>query len=77
MTQRLKPTKKLALECANMLELSALEPHEDLDWQAVREILEKSLRGAARFVPVRPPDRLDLQDRRGARLVWRRWRRRA
>ena len=37
-TQRLKPTKKLALQVANMLELSALEPAEDLDWNAVREV---------------------------------------
>ena len=39
-TQRLKPTKRLALQVANMLELSALEPHEDLDWHAVREVTE-------------------------------------
>jgi hypothetical protein len=36
----LKPTKKLALQVANMLELSALEPDEDLDWHAVREVTE-------------------------------------
>jgi hypothetical protein len=39
-TQRLKPTKGLALEVANMLELSALDPDEDLDWHAVREVTE-------------------------------------
>jgi hypothetical protein len=37
-TQRLKPTKKLALHVADMLELGALEPDEDLDWHAVREV---------------------------------------
>ena len=40
MTQRLKPTKRLALQVANMLELGALEPDEDLDWHAVREVTE-------------------------------------
>jgi hypothetical protein len=30
-TQRLKPTKRLALQVANMLELGALEPDEDLE----------------------------------------------
>ena len=39
-TQRLKPTKRLALQVANMLELGALEPDEDLDWHAVREVTE-------------------------------------
>ena len=42
MTLRLKPTKKLALECANMLSRARSSPHEDLDWQAVREILGES-----------------------------------
>jgi hypothetical protein len=37
-----KPTKKLALQVANMLELSALEPGEDLDWNAVREIADSA-----------------------------------
>ena len=41
-TQQLKPTKKLALQVADMLTLSALEPHEDLDWHAVREVAEAS-----------------------------------
>ena len=40
LTQRLKPTKKLALQVANILELSALKPNEDLDWHAVREVTE-------------------------------------
>jgi hypothetical protein len=35
----MKPTKQLALEMANLLELSALAPNEDLDRQAVREIV--------------------------------------
>ena len=41
-TQQLKPTKKLAWQVADMLTLSALEPHEDLDWHAVREVAEAS-----------------------------------
>jgi hypothetical protein len=36
----MKPTKKLALQVAGMLELSALGPDEDLDWHAVREVTE-------------------------------------
>jgi hypothetical protein len=36
----MKLTKQLSLEFANLLELSALGPHEDLDRQAVREIAE-------------------------------------
>jgi hypothetical protein len=36
---RLKPTKKLALWAADMLYLSALAPHEDLDWSDVREVV--------------------------------------
>ena len=44
-TQRLKPTKRLALQVANMLELSALEPDEDLDWHAVREIAQSLFEG--------------------------------
>ena len=35
----MKPTKKLALEMANLLELSALAPHEDLEREDVREII--------------------------------------
>jgi hypothetical protein len=35
----MKPTKKLALEFADMLELSALEPGQDLDWNDVREVI--------------------------------------
>jgi hypothetical protein len=38
--QRLKPTKRLALQVANMLELGALAPDEDLDWHAVRDVTE-------------------------------------
>jgi hypothetical protein len=41
----MKLTKQLALEFANMLELSALGPHEDLDRQAVREIAESLYEG--------------------------------
>ena len=40
MKRSLKPTKTLALHVANMLDLSALEPDEDLDWHAVREVTE-------------------------------------
>ncbi len=40
MTQRLKPTKKLALEVANMLDLSALAPDKELAWNDVREVAE-------------------------------------
>ncbi len=39
-TRRLKPTKKLALQVADMLELGALEPGEDLDRGDVREVTE-------------------------------------
>jgi hypothetical protein len=39
-TQQLKPTKRLALQVTNMLELGALDPDEDLDWHAVREVTE-------------------------------------
>lgn len=35
----MKPTKKLALEIANLLTLSALEPHEDLERGNVREFI--------------------------------------
>jgi hypothetical protein len=38
MVARLKPSKKLALYAANMLDLSALAPDEDLDWNDVREV---------------------------------------
>lgn len=36
----MKPTKKLALEVANLLTLSALAPDQDLDWQAVRDFTD-------------------------------------
>ncbi|MFZ0605728.1 MAG: hypothetical protein WAN05_30995 [Roseiarcus sp.] len=36
----MKPTKKLALQLANLLDLSALAPHEDLERDAVREIAQ-------------------------------------
>ena len=41
----MKLTKQLALEFANLLELSALGPHEDLDRRAVREIAESLYEG--------------------------------
>jgi hypothetical protein len=41
----MKLTKQLALEFANLLELSALGPHEDLDRQAVRDIAESLYEG--------------------------------
>ena len=67
MTQRLKPTKRPALQVANMLELGALAPDEDLDWHAVREVTESITgEGQLDFFPARPPDRLDAQDRRRA-----------
>ena len=43
MTQRLKPTKRLALQVANMLALGALAPDEDLDRHVVREVTKASL----------------------------------
>jgi hypothetical protein len=42
-TQRLKPSKRLALQVANMLELGA--PDEDLDWHAVREVTDSITEG--------------------------------
>ena len=38
MVVRLKPSKKLALEMADMLTLSALEPDEEINWHDIREI---------------------------------------
>jgi hypothetical protein len=35
----MKPTKALAIDNANMLELSALEPDQELEWNDVREII--------------------------------------
>jgi hypothetical protein len=35
---RLKPTKSLALYAANMLDLGALAPGEELEWRDVREV---------------------------------------
>ena len=35
----MKPSKKLALQFADLLDLSALAPDEDLDRQAVREVI--------------------------------------
>lgn len=35
--RRLKPTKKLAAYAADMLDLGALAPDEELDWNDVRE----------------------------------------
>ena len=48
MTQRLKPTKKLPSEFANLLDLSALAPDEDLRWNDVREIIASLTRGPVR-----------------------------
>jgi hypothetical protein len=50
MTQRLKPTKRLALQVANMLALGALAPDEDLDRHVVREVTKASL-GRVRSTP--------------------------
>ena len=41
----MKLTKQLALQLANLLDLSALAPDEDLDRQAVREIAESLYEG--------------------------------
>ena len=41
----MKPTKQLALQLADLLDLSALAPDEDLDRHAVREIAESLFEG--------------------------------
>ena len=41
----MKLTKQLALQLANLLDLSALAPDEDLDRRAVREIAESLYEG--------------------------------
>ena len=69
----MKPTKKLALQLANLLDLSALEPHEDLDRGAVREIAENLFEGQLDSF------QFDLltdwtQEIAAARLGWRRGR---
>jgi hypothetical protein len=70
----MKPTKKLALEMANLLELSALAPHEDLKRGDVREIIGSLHEGQF------DPFQLDLLTDwtyaiADARLGWRRRRR--
>ena len=74
MTQRLKPTKKLALEFANLLDLSALASDEDLDRGDVREIIASLTEGQLDSF------QLDLltdwtHELAAARLAWRRRRR--
>jgi hypothetical protein len=74
MTQRLKPTKRLALQVADMLELSALEPHEDLDWHAVREVTE-SITGEGKLDSFQLSLLTDwVHTIAAARLSWRRGR---
>jgi hypothetical protein len=70
----MKPTKQLALEMANLLELSALAPHEDLERGDVREIIGSLHEGQL------DPFQLDLLTDwtykiADARLGWRRRRR--
>ena len=74
-TQRLKPTKRLALQVANMLELGALEPDEDLDWHAVREVTE-SITGEGQLDSFQLDLLTDWTHKiAAARLDWRRRRR--
>jgi hypothetical protein len=70
----MKPTKQLALEMANLLELSALAPHKDLERGDVREIIGSLHEGQL------DPFQLDLLTDwtykiADARLGWRRRRR--
>jgi hypothetical protein len=70
----MKPTKKLALQIADMLELSALEPDEDLDWHAVREVTE-SITGEGKLDTFQLDLLTDWTHKiAAARLGWRRGR---
>jgi hypothetical protein len=66
-----------ALEFADLLDLSALEPGQDLEWNDVREIIMSLAEGLG--PPLSGPDELDqLTDEAyaiaAARLSWRRGR---
>lgn len=44
-----RPTKQLALEVSNLLDLSFVEPDADLDWNIVREFVASVVEGLDNF----------------------------